>query len=212
MIQTVMPELGRRRLLAAGLTVAGALLVPTLLRAQQRMPTPAATAGPFYPPTLPADIDNDLVVVRGAPARAQGIVTHITGRVLNAAGRPVPDAQVEIWQCDAPGRYLHPGSGGSAPRDAGFQGFGRARTGADGAYSFRTIKPVPYTGRTPHIHVKVKLARRELLTTQLYVEGDAHNERDFLWRGLGTNRSLVTVPFRADAEGLRAEFPIVVAV
>jgi protocatechuate 3,4-dioxygenase beta subunit len=58
----------------------------------------------------------------------------------------------------------------------------------------------------------VKLARRELLTTQLYVEGDAHNERDFLWRNLGSaDRALVTVPFRAGNEGLQASFPIVIA-
>jgi protocatechuate 3,4-dioxygenase beta subunit len=69
---------------------------------------------------------------------------------------------------------------------------------------------MPYTGRTPHIHVKVKLERRELLTTQLYVEGDPQNERDFLWRQLGADRALVTVPFRATADGTRAEFNIVV--
>ena len=74
------------------------------------------------------------------------------------------------------------------------------------------VRPVPYSGRTPHIHVKVKLARRELLTTQLYVEGDANNERDFLWRRLGADRALVTVPFRAGGDGLQASFPIVVAV
>ena len=81
----------------------------------------------------------------------------------------------------------------------------------DGRYRFRTIRPVPYSGRTPHIHVKVRLDRRELLTTQLYVEGDANNERDFLWRSLGEDRALLTVPFRAGSDGLQASFPIVVA-
>ena len=119
-------------------------------------------------------------------------------------------AQVEIWQCDHQGRYHHPGDGGRA--DPHFQGFGRVRVGADGRYRFRTIRPVAYGGRTPHIHVKVKLGARELLTTQLYVEGDPHNERDFIWRRLDDQaRAMVTAPFVAGTDGLRATFPIVVA-
>jgi protocatechuate 3,4-dioxygenase, beta subunit len=84
--------------------------------------------------------------------------------------------------------------------------------GADGRYRFRTIRPAPYTGRTPHIHVKVKLERRELLTTQLYVAGDPHNGRDFLWRQLGEEgQRALTVPFVQGPDGLRASFPIVLA-
>ena len=105
------------------------------------------------------------------------------GSVTDLQGKPVAGAQVEIWQCDEAGHYHHPGDGGRA--DPAFQGFGRVTVGADGRYRFRTIRPVAYSGRTPHIHVKVKLGARELLTTQLYVEGDPHNERDFLWRNLG---------------------------
>lgn len=106
--------------------------------------------------------------------------------------------------------YRHPGDGGRA--DPSFQGFGRVTVGSDGRYRFRTIRPVPYSGRTPHIHVKVKLGSRELLTTQLYVDGDPHNERDFLWRGLPEPaRAAVTVPFRPASDGLQASFPIVVA-
>ena len=203
MTLTITPELGRRRLLMAGLTVAGGLLAPSLPRAQERTPTPAQTAGPFYPPTLPPDIDNDLVVVRGSQARAEGTVAHIAGRVLTAAGRPIPNAQVEIWQCDAHGRYLHPGSTGSAPRDAAFQGFGRTRAGADGAYRFRTIKPVPYPGRTPHIHFAVAAPAGELVT-QMYVAGEPQNARDFLYARLGERqREAVTV--RLDpANGIEA--------
>lgn len=180
-------------------------------RAQQaaaRRATPRQTEGPFYPVTLPQDADADLLrngqvnYTHGQPAWVEGVVSDLEGR-------PVAGAQVEIWQCDHQGRYHHPGDGGRA--DPHFQGFGRVTVGGDGRYRFRTIKPVPYTGRTPHIHVKVKLARRELLTTQLYVEGDPDNERDFLWRNLGADRSLVTVPFRAGSDGLQANFPIVVA-
>jgi protocatechuate 3,4-dioxygenase, beta subunit len=176
---------------------------PAALRA-----TPAQTEGPFYPVELPADTDADLLrngtlnYTGGQPAWVDGIVSDLQGR-------PLAGAQVEIWQCDHAGHYHHPGDGGRA--DPNFQGFGRVTVGSDGRYRFRTIRPVAYSGRTPHIHVKVKLGRRELLTTQLYVEGDPHNERDFLWRRLGEDRRLLTVPFRAGSEGLQASFPIVVA-
>ncbi|WP_171559764.1 dioxygenase family protein [Ramlibacter montanisoli] len=180
-------------------------------RAQQaaaRRATPRQTEGPFYPVTLPQDADADLLR-NGQVNYAHGQPAWVEGVVSDLEGRPVAGAQVEIWQCDHQGRYHHPGDGGRADPD--FQGFGRVTVGSDGRYRFRTIKPVPYSGRTPHIHVKVKLARRELLTTQLYVEGDPNNERDFLWRNLGTDRTLVTVPFRAGSDGLQASFPIVVA-
>jgi len=179
-------------------------------RAQQppeRRPTPRQTEGPFYPVRLPQDADADLLrngnlnYTQGQPAWVEGIVSDLQGK-------PVAGAQVEIWQCDHAGHYHHPGDGNRA--DPSFQGYGRVTVGSDGRYRFRTIRPVPYTGRTPHIHVKVKLDRRELLTTQLYVEGDPNNERDFLWRSLGAERSLVTVPFRAGSDGLQASFPIVV--
>jgi protocatechuate 3,4-dioxygenase beta subunit len=183
----------------------------TGVRAQQpaeRRPTPRQTEGPFYPVRLPQDADADLLrngnlnYTQGQPAWVEGVVTDLQGQ-------PVAGAQVEIWQCDHAGHYHHPGDGGRA--DPNFQGFGRVTVGSDGRYRFRTIKPVAYSSRTPHIHVKVKLERRELLTTQLYVEGDPHNERDFLWRNLGAGRELLTVPFRAGPDGVRASFPIVIA-
>lgn len=172
-----------------------------------RRPTPAQTEGPFYPVAVPQDSDGDLLrngsrrYARGQPAWVEGVVSDLQGK-------PIAGAQVEIWQCDEAGHYHHPGDGGRADPD--FQGFGRVTVGSDGRYRFRTIRPVAYSGRTPHIHVKVKLDRRELLTTQLYVEGDPHNERDFLWRRLGAERALVTVPFVQGADGLQANFPIVV--
>lgn len=180
------PQLGRRRFLFGSLATGGALLVPAVGHAQQRVPTPASTAGPFYPSTLPPDIDNDLVVVRGSERKAQGIVTHVRGRVLDLRGEPVAGAQVEIWQCDVRGRYLHPDSGGG-PRDTAFQGFGRTVSAADGSYSFRTIKPVPYTGRTPHIHFGVSHKGGELIT-QMYVAGEPLNARDFLYARIADRR------------------------
>ena len=134
------------------------------------------------------------------------------GVVTDLQGKPVRGAQVEIWQCDEAGRYRHPSDGNRA--DPAFQGFGQVTVGSDGAYRFRTIRPAPYSGRTPHIHVKVKLSGRDLLTTQLYVQGDSGNNRDMLWRNLGDDaaRAAVTVPFEPGSDGLRAYFPIVLAL
>jgi protocatechuate 3,4-dioxygenase, beta subunit len=203
------PDL-RRRAVAASLVALPALW--TGVRAQApaaRRPTPSQTEGPFYPVSLPADTDHDLLR-NGSLRYAGGQPAWVDGSVTDLQGKPVAGAQVEIWQCDEKGHYHHPGDGGKA--DPSFQGFGRMTVDADGRYRFRTIKPVAYSGRTPHIHVKVKLAGRELLTTQLYVQGDPGNERDFLWRNLGAEaRSAITVPFRSGSDGLQANFPIVVS-
>jgi len=196
----VTPALGRRRFLAAGLAAAGGLVLPGGLRAQaeRRVATPRQTAGPFYPTQLPADTDNDLVVLRGAEARAEGAVTHITGRVLGLDGRAIPGATVEIWQCDARGRYLHPSDTGGRARDSAFQGFGRAVSGPDGAYRFRTIRPVPYPGRTPHIHFAVAAPGGRELVTQMYVAGEPANERDGLFRALRDPRQRAAVTVRLE--------------
>lgn len=203
------PSLLSRRTVAAALVAVPACW--TGVRAQPaagRRATPAQTEGPFYPVQLPRDADADLLR-NGSVDYRQGQPAWVDGVVTDLQGKPLAGAQVEIWQCDHAGRYHHPGDGGRADPD--FQGFGSLRVGGDGRYRFRTIRPVPYSGRTPHIHLKVKLSGRELLTTQLYVQGDPHNERDFLWRRLGADRELVTVPFRAGPDGLQASFPIVVA-
>lgn len=173
----------------------------------QTVPTPAQTEGPFYPVRLPADTDHDLLR-NGALRYTRGQPAWLDGTLRDLAGRPIADAQVEIWQCDEDGRYDHPGDGGR--QDAAFQGFGRVAVDGQGRWRFRTIRPVPYSGRTPHIHVKVRQGTRELLTTQLYVEGDPGNARDFLWRRLSeAQRAAVTVPFQPGVDGLQARFPIV---
>jgi len=147
-------------------------------------PTPRATEGPFYPTEIPADHDNDLVRVEPAVREAGGEILHLRGRVTDLAERPVAGAVVEIWQCDANGIYRHPAQGGLARRDAAFQGFGRAATDGDGRFTFRTILPFPYPGRTPHIHAKVFRAGKELLTTQFYRAGFAQNADDFVFSRL----------------------------
>ena len=199
-----------RRRIVGGLaaTLADPVFIRDALAQTTLRPTPAQTEGPFYPVVLPDDTDFDLLA-HGKLRYTRGTATWLAGAVTDTTGRPLRGAVVEIWQCDQQGHYQHPGDGGSA--DPAFQGFGRVVAGSDGAYRFRTIRPAPYTGRTPHIHVKVRLAQRELLTTQLYVEGDPGNERDMLWRRLNAaDRAAITVPFRPAADGMQARFPIVV--
>ncbi|RYD38601.1 MAG: intradiol ring-cleavage dioxygenase [Verrucomicrobiaceae bacterium] len=162
---------------AAGLWVPGALAEALTL-------TPRQTEGPFYPTDLPLDTDNDLIIINDSANPSLGEITHLSGRVLDEKGAPIRNALVEIWQADRNGVYLHKGSDDAEKRDANFQGFGRFLTGSAGEYYFRTIKPVKYPGRAPHIHFAVKMKGREKWTTQLYVKDDATNEKDFVIRNI----------------------------
>jgi protocatechuate 3,4-dioxygenase beta subunit len=197
-----------RRAVAAALVALPAFHLGVRAQAPGRR-TPSQTEGPFYPVALPADSDFDLLR-NGTASYAGGKPAWVSGTVTDLQGKPLAGAAVEIWQCDAQGHYHHPGDGGRA--DPAFQGFGKVVADASGQWRFRTLRPVAYSGRTPHIHFKVRLGVRELLTTQLYVQGDPDNERDGLWRRLSpADRDALTVPFRAGADGLQATFPIVVA-
>lgn len=205
----------RRDVLRAGAAQFGLLLVPSWAFAEELVRTPAQTEGPFYPTTLPLDTDNDLILVNNAITPAVGTITHLSGRVLDVRGTPIRNATVEIWQVDNHGVYLHQGSDNYARRDANFQGFGRFTTGSSGEYRFRTIKPVAYPGRTPHIHFKIKKSDRELLTTQCYIKGEPQNERDGILRGIRDARARDTVivdftPIRTSKIGeVAARFDIV---
>lgn len=174
--------------------------------------TPRLTEGPFYPPKLPLDKDNDLIVLGDSLTPAVGEITHLSGKVLSTAGEPVKGAVVEIWQCDAKRHYIAQGKGG----DPNFQGFGQFETDSKGQYRFRTIKPVAYPGRpAAHIHFKVKKDGRELLTTQCMIRGFAGNERDGVYRSAGddAHRELILVDFVPMKESkigeLSARFDIV---
>jgi protocatechuate 3,4-dioxygenase beta subunit len=214
----LIPARTRRHFLSTLAGAGGGLLYAPGVLAEQLALTPRQTEGPFFPTTLPLDTDNDLIVVNKGLTPAAGIITHLTGRLLDARGEPVRNAVVEIWQCDAHGVYLHPGSDGGARRDGNFQGFGRFLTGSTGEYYFRTIKPVAYPGRTPHIHFKLRRGGTELLTTQCYIEGEPQNERDGVLRGIrdARARQSVIVPFaplpQSTAGELQARFDIVLGV
>lgn len=174
---------GRRGFLK---TAAGAVAVFSTKGAfaEELIRTPPQMEGPFYPNKLPLDTDNDLLIVNNSITQAVGEVTHLSGRILDAKGNPIRNALVEIWQCDHNGAYIHTKDPHHSRHDGNFQGFGRFLTGSTGEYYFRTIKPVAYTGRTPHIHYKIARGGKELLTTQCYIKGEAGNAKDGVYRGI----------------------------
>ena len=182
-------RLGAAGLLTAFYEIPGAF-------AQALVTTPEQTEGPYYPPNLPLDTDNDLLVINSNITPAVGTILYLSGTVLDSGGSPVRDAHIEIWHADNTGAYIHPSSMGYATRDQNFQGFGRFLTGSSGQYLFRTIKPGLYTGRTRHIHMKVKVPGRSDLTTQVYFDGEAQNASDMVLQGIpgAQQRASVIVP------------------
>lgn len=199
--RTPMPSLAldRRKVLIGA---AAALVVPQVVFAQTALVvTPGQTEGPFYPVTLPTDRDADLVRVQGQAAQAVGHVTHVSGRVVDKRGEVVRGALVEIWQCDANGVYNHPGDSGQRGRDTAFQGYGRTNVDGSGRYAFRTIRPVAYPGRTPHVHFKVHAPGAGVLTTQMYVESEGQNARDGVLRGIRDAKARQSVIVRLDPAG-----------
>lgn len=203
--------LHRMAMAAAFATVPGAF-------AEALTQTPKMTEGPFYPDKLPLDTDNDLITINDSTTPAVGEISYVSGRILDAKGDPVRNALVEIWQCDNNGAYLHSGTGNKDKADKKFQGFGRFLTGSTGEYLFRTIKPVPYPGRTPHIHYKIKHGGKELLVTQLFIKGHPGNEKDGIWKGIKDRKAQenVTVAFAplpgAKAGELAAKFDLILGV
>ena len=168
----------RRQFIARGAALSGAGVLPGWAFAEELTRTVPLTEGPFYPDRLPLDTDNDLLVINDQLTPAVGQVTYLSGRVLDLRGDPVRNAQVEIWQVDGNGVYLHTADAKRGGSDKNFQGFGRFMTGSKGTYHFRTVKPVPYPGRTPHIHVAVKIKGKKRLVTQCFVKGEKLNRTD----------------------------------
>jgi len=218
--QNLIPS--RRSFVKGSVISAAGLMLPSFWHvrgtfAEALQLTPRQTKGPFYPDHLPLDTDNDLIIVNDDITPAVGEITHLTGKLLDANGNPLRNAVVEIWQVDGNGVYLHTADRHSQ-RDANFQGFGRFLTGSKGEYYFRTVKPVPYPGRTPHIHFKVKQRGEREFTTQCYIKGHPQNDRDGIYRGIRDPkaRESVTIDFKPIKDSktgeLAARFDIVLGV
>lgn len=213
-----MTSLFSRRQFLGGLAIGVSTFSVPGLFAEELTRTPKQTEGPFYPDKLPLDTDNDLIVINDTLTPAVGEITHLSGRILDAHGNPIRNAVVEIWQCDNAGAYLHSKTGNADKRDRHFQGFGRFLTGRSGEYGFRTIKPVPYPGRTPHIHVAVKVPGQEKFVTQCYVKGHPGNDKDGILRSIRDDKARESLlvdyqPIQGSRVGeLAARFDVVLGV
>ncbi len=201
-------SISRRETLVAG----SAFIAAPALGQSRLRPTPDQTEGPFYPDRMPAETDPDLVRVAGQMRRAGGELLQLGGRILGVDGRPVIGATVEIWQVDVNGRYIHTADAQRGGRDLAFQGFGRTRVDAQGRYAFRTIRPVSYGSRTPHIHYKVYRPNGQVLTTQMVIAGEPQNQRDGVYRSVRpSDRDLTEARLERAADGWTTTWDVVLA-
>ena len=140
----------------------------------------------------------------------------VQGRVLDEAGRAVPDTLIEIWQCNAAGRYIHETDQHSAPLDPNFSGAGRVVTDADGHYRFTTIKPGAYPWRNhanawrpAHIHFSLFgpsfLTR---LVTQMYFPGDPLFQYDPIFHSVADAKARERMVCRFDLETTKPEWAL----
>ena len=182
----------RRHFISTSAAATAFFTTPGLF-AEQLMPTAMMGEGPFYPDKLPLDTDNDLLLINDSITPAVGEIAHLTGKVLNAKGLPLRNAFVEIWQTDANAAYLHSKSSNREKWDANFQGYGRFMTASSGEYYFRTIKPVRYPGRTPHIHIGVSVNGKRIFTSQILIKGDPLNRQDSLYKAIDDPKAQQTV-------------------
>ena len=189
-------HLSRRSFVSSSIKVAPFFCVPGLM-AETLTLTPRQTEGPFYPDKIPLDTDNDLIIINDSLTPAVGTVAYLSGKVTDIKGNAQRNALVEIWQVDNHGIYLHSRGGSREKLDSNFQGYGRFLTDSKGRYSFRTLKPSPYGGRTPHIHIAVSTKGKRVLTTQCYVKNEPRNQKDFILQRVKDTkaRDSLVVPF-----------------
>ncbi len=185
------------------------------LMAETLTMTPKQTEGPFYPDKMPLDTDNDLIVINDALTPAVGTIAYLSGKVTDTKGSPLRNTLVEIWQVDNKGVYIHSRGGSREKLDSNFQGYGKFLTDSKGRYSFRTLRPSPYSGRTPHIHIAVSAKGERKLTTQCYVKGEPRNQKDFILKRVKDPavRNSLIIPFKPLADSkigeVEAQFNIV---
>lgn len=186
----------------AGSAMAAAALIATRGSAEEAIRgTAGSPIGPFYPVERLAEEDADLTWIKGHSQRATGNVIEVTGRVLDRYGKPVSGARLELWQCNAAGRYAHSGDVSTAPLDPNFQGFASIKTGDKGEWRITTIKPAAYDSpigkRTPHIHFDISGRNHRLISQMYFADDHAMNATDTLYKMLGENA--ITSVARVDA-------------
>jgi protocatechuate 3,4-dioxygenase, beta subunit len=140
--------------------------------------------GPLLGDGRIGELDHDLTRQHAGEPIGERIIVY--GRVIEEDGRPVPNTLVEVWQCNAAGRYLHNVDQHPAPLDPNFSGVGRCLTDREGSFRFITIKPGSYpwgnhpnAWRPAHIHFSLfGRAFTQRLVTQMYFPGDPLQEYD----------------------------------
>ena len=205
-----------RRHLVVG---AAAVASVSAAKAQKLTVTSSQDLGPFYPIIRPADHDADLTRVAGRDGVAMGQPINVIGRIVDLQGNPIRNAQVELWQCNAAGRYDHPGdSANPASLDPNFQGFARLATDRDGQFKFRSVKPkdydTPIGRRTPHIHFAID-GHAERLVTQMYFPGEPLNDIDFVLKNAALRESVMAEAIdrlSADPQALAYRWTVVLGV
>lgn len=182
----------KRRTLIAGLI--SSFAASAAMAQGQRPLTPGQFTGPFYP-VGEVPLRDDFTQFGGGTA--QGRIMDLTGQVIDQRGQPIPGARIVFWQSDAQGVYRHEKDTRTAQIDSHFAGFGAVSAAEDGTYGLRTILPVPYTGRPPHIHARVLVGGRDVLTTQVYRDGQ-EAENGLMFRAVskfyGDRRRLTISP------------------
>ena len=158
----------------------------------KRLVSAADLTGPDF---RPVGIEEaDLTVIGPGRPRAMGQLIHLTGRVLDEYGQPLPGVLMEVWHCNAAGKYIHHNDPSPVPVDPNFIGVGRMMTDADGRYRLRTIKPGGYAvpehsfpgtqknwWRPPHIHFSLfGPAMISRLITQMFFPGEPLNPLDLI--------------------------------
>ncbi|MCH7904311.1 MAG: intradiol ring-cleavage dioxygenase [Armatimonadetes bacterium] len=195
--------------------VAGEMLDDPLVRealTDELRLTPHLTEGPFFPYRyMPLDKDNDLVRLGDSTIDALGEILNLRGKVLTKNGEPVPNAEVHLWQTDSRGAYLVPSSSNFQNRDSNFQGYGRFETDSKGEYRFRTIRPVPYANRTPHIHIAVDRKGHRRLATQIIDRDHRMTARDGVLRSVRDPelRELVLRSFKPSENSKLGEIEVI---
>ena len=173
------------------LAAMGAFYTTAGLYAEALTLTPQCTQGPYYPlaQNIPLDKDNDLVQLNDNLTPAAGIVTYVSGRVLDSNGNPIRGALVELWHADDGGNYIYSAaSARNLAADANFAGFGQFLTGSSGAYKFRTIKAGLYVGRTRHYHFGITIpGQLTRFTSQLFWNEVPKTSEGVTWNTTNSN-------------------------
>jgi protocatechuate 3,4-dioxygenase beta subunit len=193
--------LERRRFLKSLAAVSVGFTLPGYL-AEALILTPQVTQGPYYPlaANIPLDKDADLIYLNDSLTAATGMVSYVSGRVLDSSGNPIRGALVELWHADNNGEYTYSANAARNPAaDPNFAGFGQYLTGSDGAYMFRTIKAGLYRGRTRHFHFGITVpGQLERYTTQLFWNEVPKDANGHTWDTTNTNDSALNGITNAD--------------